>query len=163
VQPDLLQSEPDTLTPIASGILRKLSLPEAKCLINVAGLSVFVKSEEYQFGNKIVSTYVEPQVKNGLSAFGFVFVTEPSKADLIIEVIANSHQGSIMTDYNLYSASADVTLSITDLSSGKEIYKEAFNAIKDADTNFDKAGIKALIKAGKKIGEMMPDIVGKIQ
>jgi hypothetical protein len=61
------------------------------------------------------------------------------------------------------SAFADVTISVIDMTTGDEIYKNSWNKIKGIDIDFQKAGDKALDNsAGKIVKKILPALKNKI-
>jgi hypothetical protein len=160
-QPDIAVAGHENTTPLTQSILRKLSLPEVKYILTVSGLSIYFQAEETHLGQKLSILYIEPQFKNALAAQGYGFTEDPAQADLMIELKAASRQGAEVFD--LFSAFVDLTVSVTDLSTGTEIYKESLNGIKSVQLDYDKAGIEALKKAGKAALDIIPKVNQKIQ
>jgi len=95
------------------------------------------------------------------SAISMEFADDVADADLMISVNAFTEKGSKI--YNMCSAFADVTISVLDMTSGNEIYKNSINKIKGIDIDFEKAGLKALNNSAKKIvEEILPILKNKI-
>lgn len=160
-QPDVSGQGQESSTPLSQSLLKKLSLPETKYILSVSGLTIYIDANETHLGRTLDVPFVEPQLKNGLSSYGYAFTEDAAQADLMIELKAASRQGAEV--YRLFSAFVDVTLSVTDLSTGTEVYKDALNGIKGVSLDYDKAGMEALKNAGKKIAELLPDVIKKIQ
>jgi len=160
-QPDISAAGQENSTPLTQSILRKLSLPETKYILAVSGLSIYFQAEETHLGKKLDLPYIEPQFKNGLVSYGYGFTDDPSQADLMIELKAASRQGAEV--FQLFSAFVDMTVSVTNMSTGTEIYKESINGVKSVQLDYDKAGIDALKKAGKAALDLIPKINQKIQ
>lgn len=144
----------DELNPIMRDIIQSLQIPSAKVLLNVSGPKVFIESSEMNFGNAMEVNYIEPKIKERLSEDGYSFVDMKSDADYIISVDAKSRKGS--TVYNMCSAFVDVTVSVMDMSSYDEIYKNTFSNVKGINVDMNKAGLSAFDNAAKEIsGEIM--------
>jgi len=144
----------DELNPIIRDIIQSLQIPSAKVLLNVSGPKVFIESSEMNFGNAMEVNYIEPKIKERLSEDGYSFVDMKSDADYIISVDAKSRKGS--TVYNMCSAFVDVTVSVMDMSSYDEIYKNTFSNVKGINVDMNKAGLSAFDNAAKEIsGEIM--------
>ncbi len=150
----------DSTSFIYQNILESFPLPEAKFILNVKGLTFFIEAEETNFGNKLDVFYIEPKLKEILSNKGFSFIEDFSQADVMITLQAKTRKGS--DAYGMFSAFADLTISIIDMSSGDEIYKNSFNNIKGIDINYDKAGLKSLMNTSDKLNEIIPEIVEKL-
>ena len=150
----------DSTSFIYRNILESFPIPETKVILNVKGLTFFIEADEINFGNKLDILYIEPKLKEILSSKGFAFIEDISEADLMITLEAKTRKGS--EAYEMFSAFADLTISVIDMSSGDEIYKNSFNNIKGIDIDFNKAGLKALMNSSDKIKELIPEIEGKL-
>ena len=150
----------DSTSFIYQNILESFPLPETKVILNVKGLTFFIEADETNFGNKLEILYLEPKLKEILSNKGFTFIEDLTEADLMITLAAKTRKGS--EAYEMFSAFADLTISVIDMSSGDEIYKNSFNNIKGIDIDFNKAGIKALMNSSDKLKEIIPEIDKKL-
>jgi len=139
--------------------IKNLTVPETRFIIMVTGLTAYIESNESSLGQKISPLKVEPALKEALSEQGVSFTNDISRADIMIKLKAKARKGAKV--YSLFSAFADVTVSVTDMSSGNEVYKEAFNHIKGIQLDFEKAGLTALDKAGEKMKQIAPEIIKK--
>lgn len=128
-------------SPLLETLLKSFTLSNARFTLNVTSLSVVFETEESLLGIRLKLPRIEPMLKNSLSAQGFSFVDDPSKANLMISVKANGRDGG---EYNgLYTIYVDANISVLDLYSGEEIYKTSFNNVKGVSINTEKAGMKA--------------------
>ena len=139
----------EELNPIIQDIIKSLSIPSANVLLNVVGPQVFIESTELNFGESLDVNYIEPKLKEKLSEYGYSFVDMKSDADYVIVIDAQSRKGS--TVYNMCSAFVDVTISVMDMSTYEEIYKNTFSNVKGINTDMDKAGLSAFDNASKQI------------
>ncbi len=155
------QMQPEGFSQLAQNIINNLSLPQVRFILNVSGLTVYVEASEKNLGRDTGMLVVEPRLKTAMADKGFIFTDDISKADILIDLKAASRKGAQV--YNLYSAFADVTISVTDLRSGSEVYKKAFSNIKGIQLNFQKAGNKALQAAGEKMEQLLPEIIKPLQ
>jgi len=146
-------------SPLVLGLLKSLNVPEARFILQVSGLTAYIESNEVSLGEKLDVLKIEPKLKEALADAGFSFTDDISQAEIMIKIEASARQGSKV--YNLFSAFADVNLSITDLTTGEEVYKKAFN-VKGIQLDFTRAGLEALKKAGEKMEEFAPEISKKI-
>ena len=143
--------------PIIQDIIKSLSIPSANVLLNVSGPQVFIESAELNFGNPLDVNYIEPKLKEKLSENGYSFVEMKSDADYVMIIEAQSRKGS--TIYNMCSAYVDVTISVMDMSTFEEIYKNTFSNVKGINTDMDKAGLAAFDNAAKKISSEIIEIM----
>jgi len=145
------------LNPIIKDIIKGLSIPSANVLLNVSGPQVFIESTELNFGDPLDVNYIEPKLKEKLSENGYSFVDMKSDADYVMIIEAQSRKGS--TIYNMCSAYVDVTISVMDMSTYEEIYKNTFSNVKGINTDMDKAGLAAFDNAAKKISVEIIEIM----
>ena len=151
----------DSVSFLYRDILKSFPVPSTKFIITVSGLSFYVESSETIFGEKTKTLHIEPKLKEMLSEKGFSFVKSPSDADLMMTIKAVTEKGTKI--YKMCSAFANVTVSMVDLSSGKEIYKNSYSKIKGIDIDFEKAARKALDESASKITkEVLPVLKSKI-
>ncbi|MHC4792499.1 MAG: LPP20 family lipoprotein [Planctomycetota bacterium] len=148
----------EDLPVILRNMVNNLPVPSTKFILDILGLSAYIEANERHFGKRLKILYIEPKLKNMLSDNGFTFVDNTSKADLYIKLKAASRKGT--KAYDFYSAYVDMTISVLDLASGDEIYKDAFQSIKGVDLNYQKAGIKAFEAAGEKVVTALTSIIG---
>ncbi len=146
--------------PILAKIVNDLPAPNTRILIEVVGPTFYVESEEKHLGKPTDMLYVEPKLKKVLSDRNFTFTDKMNEADWFIKLEAASRKGAKV--YNLYSAFVNLNIAITDLRTGREIYKNSFSDIKGIQLDFEKASITALENAGKKIEEIVPQILSSV-
>jgi hypothetical protein len=148
----------DSTSYVYQNILKTFPLPSAKVIITVTGLSFYFESDETNMGKPMDILQVEPKLKEALSAEGYSFTDDIATADVFIEVNAKSREGSEM--YGMYSTFVDLNVSATDMTSGEEVYKNAFTNISGQGLSFEKAGIKAFeIAADKVASDMLPKLM----
>jgi len=159
---DILRLNPEyNSSPVIVAILESFKIPNTKIIINVEGLSVFIRSEETNLGKKLDFPYIEPVLKDKLTNYGFSYVGYVSDADIMITITAETKQGSRIE--GMCSAFADVSISVVNIANGEEIYKDAIFDVKGFQLNFTKAGLNALKKAADKINEeILPKLIEKI-
>ncbi|MEN7549252.1 hypothetical protein AAG747_15110 [Rapidithrix thailandica] len=138
---------------------KRAHLPKAKFILQVANLSVYVKAMESNLNKPVGILHIEPRLKEALANRSFVFTNDISQADLAIDIQANARSGSSYS--GIYFSFADANVTVTDLNSGDELYKEAFSNVKGGGNNFRQAGIKALQAIGEKISKNILTILEK--
>jgi len=151
----------DSTTAMLRGIISGLSIPETRILLNVSGLKVYVSGKESNFGSALDVAYVEPVLKKALADRGFSFTDNMADADYVIEYDAGSRKGSVV--YGQHVAYVDLNISVLDLQSGEEIYKQSFPEVKGIHLDYDRAGLKAFQKAGEEVTrDFVPAFLAKI-
>jgi hypothetical protein len=162
VQPDFSGYLNNSVSPIITNSLRKLSLPETKFILKVSGMAVYLIVEETHLNNSEPGIlYVEPKVKNILAEQGFSFVKDMSKAAIVMELKAAARKGSEY--HGMFTSYVDLNISVLDMNSGTEIYKNSITDIKGIQLDYDKAAVKAFEEAAKKVNEILPGVIKKIQ
>jgi hypothetical protein len=147
--------------PLIYRILNDMNIPSTRIIINVAGITCFMEVSETIMGAKPEINYVEPKLKKALTDKGFSFSDSITNADILIKMEAVARKGAQV--YNLFSSFADLSISVTNLGSGQEVYKNSFSGIKGIQLDYEKAGIEALKNAGKKIDEISPELISKLR
>ena len=151
----------DSTSLIFKTILSTFPLPNTKFVLNISGLTFYIVSNEINFGKHLNIPVIIPRIKASLSDKGIVFVEDNNFADYRLTILADTKKGSKL--FNMFSSFADISLTLFDNSSGKEIYKNSFSKIKGIDIDEIKSGIKALEKASEiLIKEVEDNIVEKI-
>ena len=142
---------------IYQNMLQSFPIPETKFILSVAGLSFCIDSEETNLGKIMEVNQVEPKLKEALSSKGYSFTDDISNADFHIGLKARSREGSEL--YGMYSSFVDLTVSVTDMNSGEEIYQNVFNNISGQGLDYKKAGLKAFEKAAEEFVDDFIDVL----
>lgn len=152
---------PLDVSPIVGAIVQSVPLARTQITIDVINPTIYLQSNETFDGSILRQSQVEPVLKNHFVSAGYHFVDRPEKADWQITVNASANAG---TDYSgLFTAFADVDLSVVDLTSGEEIFKNSLKREKGIDLNYEAAGRKALSNAATKLSEgIIQEILGKL-
>ncbi len=161
VKPDLKSSLGSGTSKLIRNIVDHFTVPSTKFVIDVSGMTAYLEVSEKPIEGTASVLYIEPKLKNALTAYGFEFTKDLSKADVMIKLDAAARKGTVMHD--LYVAWVDMNLSITDMNSGKEIYKNSFANIKGINLDYAKASVKAFENAAKKVEEILPRVIQQIQ
>lgn len=138
--------------------LKNINTPTSKFIINVIGPSVYLESYESNLGNLLSVKIIEPKIKNYLTEKGYSFTDGIASADAMISINSESREGSEI--YGQYVTFVDVTISVMDMNSGEEIYKNSIQNKKGIQLSFEKAGLKAYQDVSKEIGSnIIPEIL----
>ena len=153
--------EADSNSFIYSNIINTLPLPDENMILVISGITIFVEANELNLGTEEKIKHAEPLLKEKLAELGYSFTEDISSADIHIQLDASTTEGSFM--YEMYSVFADANLSVTDMSSGQEIYKTSLSKVKGIDLDQIKAGRKALDKVGRDLAEeVVPELKKKL-
>lgn len=132
-------------------VIQSHTVPSVKFMVRVSGLSVYMEASEKQFGYPLEVKMIEPRLKEALSQQGYTFVEDMSQAELYININASSRRGSV---YNgMYSSYVDANVSVMDMETGKEVYKNSFAEIKGMGLNYRQGSAKAYKSAADKVSK----------
>ena len=132
-------------------LIKDYTIPDSRVFLQISGVPVYIYSEEFIFEEKANILEIEPQVKNMLSEYTFTFNPGYQESDYSINIKAKTRKGP--SNGGLFFAYADVSVSVVDLKSGREIFKDNFTNIKGGGNSHEQAAIKALRKTSKQITE----------
>ena len=146
-----------------SNYARKLSetrqIPSTRIFAKILGPTAYFELRETDLnGHSMQVPFIEPKLKEALSEKGFTFTNSPSGADLMITVNAKARRGNQVS--GLYFAFVDANVTIMDLATAQEIFKNAYTDIKGGSANWDRANAKAYEPAAKQI---TAEILGVIE
>ncbi|MEN9443990.1 MAG: hypothetical protein RIS47_880, partial [Bacteroidota bacterium] len=134
------------------------SIPQTKIFATIEGPSAFFLVREADTDNRSMQIpFIEPKLKESLSNQGYTFANDASQAEIMITVNAKSRRGNEMS--GLYFVFVDANVSVMDLVTGKEIYKNAYTDIKGGSANWDRANAKAYEQAAERITKEIVETV----
>ena len=139
-------------------VVESFKIPITKVIINVEGITVYIQYTEKNFGKEVDSPAIEPILKEKLSDYGFSFVKDIIEADIMIALEADTRKGNKYE--GMCPAFADVSISVIDMRTGEEIFKDKIFNVKGFHSNYTNAGLKALQKSAKRISiEILPKFI----
>ncbi|MEX1013713.1 MAG: LPP20 family lipoprotein [Candidatus Paceibacterota bacterium] len=133
---------PEQQNSFTQAILDGFNSPSVEYMLRVSRVPVYMEHYEIFLGEQKISDYIEPVLKNTLTEAGYTYVDHAGEAEFFIEVEAATHKGS--ETHGLYTAFLDYHISVTSLTTGKEIAAYAINNIKGVSDTYQKAAEKAL-------------------
>ena len=99
-----------------------------------------------------------PNVKKYLTGEGYTFTNDIAMADAMISIEADSRRGNEI--HGMFVAYVDMTISVTNMNSGAEVYKNTLQNKKGIQLSYDAAGLKAYENISKLFHEqIIPDIL----
>ena len=129
--------------------VKAMFIPSIKFIVDIVGPSIYIQTSEKNIGAPLSVNIIEPKVKNYLIRNGCTFTDNISNADIKIIIYAESRLGSPF--YGQYVSFVDATISIINLSTGKEIYKNIFQNKKGIHLSYIEAGIKVYQEIGVEL------------
>ncbi len=152
----------DSTSQYIKNTVENFSVPSTKFILTISGLSAYVEVSEINLGKEMDVLYVEPKLKDTLTEAGFSFTGDISEADVLITIKGSSRMGAEI--YGQYTAFADLTVSVVDMNSGDEVYKNVLQNVKGIHLSYDKAGLKAFENMANEVSEkMVPEIVSAVE
>ena len=147
----------DSLSTIVHSALADLPKPNARFVITVRGASVRLESSEASFSKPLPMARLGGRLKSELLAAGVEFVRTLSEADYLVSVRADTRRGSEFE--GLFTARADVEVTVQDLTTGQEIFRQSLEGVKGIQLSYEQAGIAACEAAEQKlVEEVLPRI-----
>ena len=139
-----------------SQLEKQYPIAPARFMIKVAPLTIFVQSSEKgHYGNQLDINLLEPTLKEALAERGYAFTDQMKEADLLVEIDAKARNGSNVQ--GIYFGFVDASVSVMDLSDGREIWKQSLSNIKGGGADFNRAIIKAYEMAALELKNAMPE------
>ncbi|MCS6795443.1 MAG: LPP20 family lipoprotein [Raineya sp.] len=130
-------------------LLESFRSPSQSVTIHLAKPTLFIRSEEKNLGNLQKNNLLANQLKNALTKRGYVFVNSAEKAEVILEIEADTRRGT--ESGGIYFAFLSINLKAIDNATKEEIYNHTLPEIKGGHTSFERAGIDAYQKASQNI------------
>ncbi len=162
VSPDLSGLINDPTDPVLTGIIQSIPLQSIRIILDVTNPTIYLKSSEMFEGKSLTQGQVEPRLKNLFIENGFHFVDRPDQADWQMTLRATVNKGAELS--GLYTAFADLSLSLVDRTNGDEIYKNAISREKGIDLSYPNAANKALNNAAEKLNaDILPEIMKSLK
>ncbi|MDB4835273.1 hypothetical protein OAH12_01675, partial [Cyclobacteriaceae bacterium] len=149
----------DTSNNYVQQVLKHSSLPTTKFYLTVSPSLIYFIVDERNFGEKLGIPVIEAELKNQLSGAGYKFTTSNSQSHLVITIKADTRRGGEVS--GIYFSYVDITISVVERKSGKEIFKKSFNGYKASGSSFNHAGGKAYHNAKKDVSEKILELIAQ--
>lgn len=139
--------------------IKYLTVPETRFILRISSLSAYIESTEENMGEKLKVLLLQPKLKKALSAKGFSFTGDVSEADYMIKIEARTREALGMLGTSMVKA--DISISVTSLRSGEEVYENGFTTFPGVGFKSGQAGIVSLEFAARKMDDIAEEIVKK--
>jgi len=136
------------------------SLPFGYLTVQVRELQAYFEAQEQSFGRSGSSHPVTDIFRQALTKNFFSLVEDRSKADVVIQVEANTSKGKFMEQYNLYTAYLSCNISVFNANKQTKVYSTGLHNIKGMKTGgYDMAARDAQSKAKEQIQQkIIPEL-----
>ncbi len=150
-----------TATKIDSLVVQKLVVPRATILLNVQRPLVYVSSVERSLGNVKSAQQVTNKIKNYLANAGFEFTDQKGKAELALDVDANSEKGAVSG--SIFITYVTAVIRVSSVKDNKEIYATTLDRVKGFSLDFERSSQEAYNKSLEILEkEKLPELLNSI-
>ena len=161
VQVDMMSFAGDGSSEIYPLIARKMVVPKAIFLMRVQRPLVYVSSVEKSLGIDKSNQQLTNKIKNYLSNSGFEFTDDKSKAELLLDVNANSEKGAVSG--SIYITYVTAVIRVATTKDSKEIYATTLDRIKGFSLNYERSSQEAYNKSMETLEkEKLPELLNMI-
>jgi hypothetical protein len=161
VKVDLVSYSGNDSTDVSSLVAQRMAVPNANILLKVQRPLVYVTASEKNFGDPKTNLQLANRLKNFITNSGFELTDDKSKAELWMDLNADSEKGAISG--SIYIAYVTTVIRVVTLKDGKEIYATTIDRIKGYSLDYDRSSQEAYNKSGDTLEkEKMPELLNAI-
>jgi hypothetical protein len=148
-------------TKIDSLVVQKLVVPRATILLKVQRPLVYVASIEKSLGNPKANQQITNRIKNYLTNAGFEFTDQKWKAELALDVDANSEKGAVSG--SIFITYVTAVIRVSSVKDNKEIYATTLDRIKGFSLDYERSSQEAYNKSLDVLEkEKLPELLNSI-
>ena len=122
-------------------LIDRLIVPGENVVFKIRQPSVFLSAKELSLGSPKSNSQLANKVKSMMSAAGFTFTGDRGKADLWMELNANTEEGPVSG--SIYITYLTMQVKLTDARSRREIYNGGLDRIKGYSLSFERSSQEA--------------------
>jgi LPP20 lipoprotein len=149
------------VTKIDSLIVQKMVLPRATLLLQVQRPQVYISAVEKSLGNQKSSLQITNRIKNYLTNAGFEFTADKNKAELTLDVDANSEKGAVSG--SIYITYVTVVIRVSATKGNHEIYATTLDRVKGFSLDYERSSQEAYNKSLEILEkEKLPELLNSI-
>ncbi len=142
-------------------VAQKLTVPKADILMKVRRPVVYLTSMEKTLGVDKANRQISNRVKNYLANAGFEFTDDRNKAELLMDVSADSEKGAVSG--SIYITYVTAVIKVATAQDGKEIYTTTLDRIKGYSLDYDRSSQEAYNKSLEVLEkEKLPELLNAI-
>jgi hypothetical protein len=146
---------------IDSLIVQRMVLPRALLVLNVQRPLVYVNSIEKSLGASKPNQQITNRLKNYLANAGFEFTEVKEKAELMLDINANSEKGAISG--SIYITYVTAVIRVSAMKGNKEIYATTLDRIKGFSLDYERSSQEAYNKSLEILEkEKLPELLNSI-
>ncbi len=146
---------------IYSLVARKMVVPKATVLMKVARPLVYLTASEKSLGVDKANQQITNRIKNFLANSGFEFTDDRSKAELSVDINANSEKGAVSG--SIYITYVTALIRVSTARDNKEIYATTLDRIKGFSLDYERSSQEAYNKSLETLEkEKLPELLNAI-
>jgi hypothetical protein len=125
-------------------LVGKFRVPAHQVTISIEKPVVHISSVERNLGEDIGNAQIANRLRSSLASRGFNFTEDKSKAELWLEVRADTRRGT--SSESIFISHLDMNCRVIDASSQNEIFSTNLNDVRGFQLNYERAGMEAYKK-----------------
>ncbi len=146
---------------IYSLIAGKMVVPKATILMKVHRPLVYIASSEKSLGIDKSNQQLTNRIKNFLATSGFEFTEDRNKAELSLDVNANSEKGAVSG--SIYITYVTALIRVSTAGDNKEIYATTLDRVKGFSLDFERSSQEAYNKSIEILDkDKLPELLNAI-
>lgn len=146
---------------IYSLVARKMVVPKATVLMKVQRPLVYITATEKSLGIAKSNQQITNRIKNYLANSGFEFTEDRSKAELALDVNANSERGAVSG--SIYITYVTALIRVSTAKDNKEIYATTLDRVKGFSLDYERSSQEAYNKSLETLEkEKLPELLNAI-
>lgn len=161
VKINVLKFAGDNPSSIYSLVAQKIVVPKAIVNMNVQRPLVYMTSHEKNLGVDKSNPQVANKIKNFLATSGFEFTSDPTKAELALDVNSNSERGTVSG--SIYITYATSVIRVSTVKDNNEIYATTLDRIKGFSLDYERSSQDAYNRLLESLDSgTLPDMLNAI-
>jgi len=150
-----------SVTIIDSLIVQRMVVPRATVLLKVQRPTVYLAAIEKSLGAVKQNQQITNRIRNFLTNAGFEFTEEKSKAELMVDVNANSERGAVSG--SIYITYVTAVIRVSAIKDNREIYATTLDRVKGFSLDFERSSQEAYNKSVEILEkEKLPELLNSI-
>lgn len=161
VKVDILSFSGNNGSDIYTLVAQKMVVPKATVLMKVQRPLVYVTAVEKSLGVDKSNQQITNRIKNYLVNSGFEFTEDINKAELALDINANSEKGAVSG--SIYITYVTALIRVSTARDNKEIYATTLDRIKGFSLDFERSSQEAYNKSLEVLEkEKLPELLNAI-
>ncbi|MBL7862411.1 MAG: LPP20 family lipoprotein [Cyclobacteriaceae bacterium] len=161
VKVDILSFSGTNGSDIYTLVAQKMVVPKATVLMKVQRPLVYVSAVEKSLGVDKSNQQITNRIKNYLVNSGFEFTEDINKAELALDINANSEKGAVSG--SIYITYVTALIRVSTARDNKEIYATTLDRIKGFSLDFERSSQEAYNKSLEVLEkEKLPELLNAI-